>query len=169
MRITLAEPKAEAHVNGAYIIDGHAHVDDTVVIDHQAPRGTSRQMWKGVAGGQARGVFQGKVRVGRGAQKTDACQLSPALLLSPRAEADGMPELEIFADDVKCGHGATVGTLDEDARFYLESRGIPGDEARRLLIATFIAEVVDTVADEAVRDALAAVVGRKCGAVQGSC
>lgn len=160
-RVRLLGPHASARLDGAYVIDGATHADDTVVIAHEAPACTSRQLWKGVLDGRARGVFQGKVRVARAAQKTDAHQLSRALLLSPSAEADGKPELEIYADDVKCGHGATVGELDDAALFYLTSRGIPRRQARAMLIDAFVGEVIERVADPAVREAMQGVVGRR--------
>lgn len=163
VRVRLRGPRATARLDGAYVIDGMTHVDDTIVIDHEAPSCTSRQLWKGVLDGQARGVFQGKVRVARAAQKTDAYQLSRALLLSPQAEADAKPELEIYADDVKCGHGSAIGALDDTALFYLTSRGIGRPDARRMLIDAFVAEVVDAVADTAVREAFAALLHRRLG------
>lgn len=163
VRVRLRGPHAEARLDGAYVVDGVTHVDDTIVVDHEAPHCTSRQLWKGVLDGQARGVFQGKVRVARAAQKTDAYQLSRALLLSPQAEADAKPELEIYADDVKCGHGSAIGALDDDALFYLTSRGIARPEARRMLIEAFVAEVIDRVEDAAVREAFAGLVRRRLG------
>jgi Fe-S cluster assembly protein SufD len=114
----------------------------------------SRERFRSVLDGEARAVFQGKIIVEPGAQKTDAKMLSNALLLSDDAEADNKPELEIFADDVQCGHGATAGALDEDLLFYLRARGIPEREAEALLIQAFIGEVVDTVAQEGVREPL---------------
>ena len=117
-------------------------MDNTTYVEHAAPECRSRQVYKGVLDGQARGVFQGKVHVVRDAQKTDGHQLSRALLLSPRAEIDARPELEIYADDVKCSHGATAGELDEDALFYLLSRGVPRVTARRMLIDTFLSEAI---------------------------
>jgi len=163
VRVRLRGPHAEARLDGAYLVDGIAQVDDTIVIDHEAPHCRSRQLWKGVLDGKGRGVFQGKVRVARAAQKTDAYQLSRALLLSPQAEADGKPELEIYADDVKCGHGSAVGALDDAALFYLTSRGIGRAEARRILMEAFVAEVIDGVEEPAVREALAGLVRRRLG------
>lgn len=154
-RVLLDGDHAECRLDGAYIAGGEQHIDNTTLVEHRCPHGRSRQLWKGVLGDKARGVYQGKVQVARAAQKTDAHQLSRALLLGPGAEMDGKPELEIYADDVKCGHGATVGELDDAQLFYLESRGIDRAEARRLLIEAFVAEVVETVSDAAVRPALA--------------
>ena len=123
---------------------------------HDAPRCTSRQTVKNVLAGRSRGVFQGRIEVARGAQKTDGYQMNQALLLSPDAEIDTKPELEIFADDVKCSHGATVGELDAEQMFYLRSRGIPEPEARAILVRAFLAEALDAVTDETVRGALEA-------------
>ncbi len=109
---------------------------------------------KHVLAGRAQGVFQGRIEVARVAQKTDGYQMNQALLLSPDAEIDTKPELEIFADDVKCSHGATVGELDAEQLFYLRSRGIPEDEARSILVRAFLAEALDAVMHEAVRRVL---------------
>jgi Fe-S cluster assembly protein SufD len=165
-RVRLSGARAEARLDGAIIADGTSHLDDTILVAHDAPHCTSRQLWKSVLDGKARGVFQGKVRVARGAVKTDAHQLSRALLLSPQAEADGKPELEIYADDVKCGHGSAIGALDDDALFYLTSRGIDRRQARRMLIEAFIGEVVDGIEDPAVRQAVAGLVGRRLGGLE---
>jgi Fe-S cluster assembly protein SufD len=148
---------AEVELDAAYLIGGDSHVDTTTRIVHGAEHGTSRQTVKGVLDGHSRGVFQGKVLVEQGAQKTDGYQLSRALLLSRDAEVDVKPELEIYADDVKCSHGATTGRLDEDALFYLRARGIPAAEARALLVEAFVAEAIERVDDETVRDALLAL------------
>ena len=119
--------------------------DFTTVVRHDAPHGTSRQTVKNVLAGRSRGVFQGRIEVARAAQKTDGYQMNQALLLSPDAEIDTKPELEIFADDVKCSHGATVGELDAEQLFYLRSRGIPEAEARAILVRAFLAEALDAV------------------------
>lgn len=130
------------------------HHDMTLVVDHAEPGGKSREYFKGVLEDRARAVFQGKVIVRPGAQKTDGKQMAQALLLSESAEFDSKPELEIFADDVVCGHGSTSGQIDEELLFYLRARGIPEDEARRLLIIAFIGETLELVEDEAVRAAM---------------
>jgi Fe-S cluster assembly protein SufD len=151
--VALTAPGARAQVDGAYLVDGGRHADTTILIDHQAPRCASRQTQKGVIDGDGRAVFQGKILVRPNAQKTDGYQLSQTLLLSPEAEIDVKPELEIHADDVKCSHGATIGRLDPDALFFLRSRGIPLNEARALLIQGFIGGVLDEIGHPAVRDA----------------
>lgn len=145
---------SEAKVSGAFMLGGRQHADTRLVIDHQVPHCTSRELFKCVMDDNARGIFQGKVIVQRGAQKTDGKQSSHALLLSETAEFDAKPELEIFADDVVCGHGATSGDLNHDHLFYLMSRGIPPAEAKSLLIAAFVGEAFDLIAHEGIKEAL---------------
>ena len=139
-------------LDGVYLATDKQIVDNTTFVDHVAPECRSRQVYKGVLDGEARGVFQGKVHVLRDAQKTDGHQLSRALLLSPRAEIDARPELEIYADDVKCSHGATAGELDDDLLFYLLSRGIGRDDARRMLIEAFLSEAIEEIPHEQVAE-----------------
>jgi Fe-S cluster assembly protein SufD len=141
-------------MNGAQLLTGSQHADFTSVVRHAEPNGTSRQTVKNVLNGRSRGVFQGRIEVARHAQKTDGYQMNQALLLSPDAEIDSKPELEIFADDVKCSHGATVGELDAEQLFYLRSRGVPDSEARALLVRAFLAEALDLVTDESIRTIL---------------
>ncbi len=157
--VTVTGENADIGISGAYLLDGRQHADTRLVVDHAVPHGASRELFKCVMDGQARGVFQGKVIVRPGAQKTDGKQSSHALLLSEGAEFDAKPELEIYADDVICGHGATSGELDETMLFYLASRGIPEVEAKSLLIAAFVGEAFDTVNNEAVRDELMRMAG----------
>jgi len=141
-------------VSGVYMMRGREHCDNTTVIEHIAANTTSREVFKGVLDDEARGVFQGRIIVHKNAQKTDGYQLSKALLISDGAEMNAKPELEIYADDVKCSHGATTGQLDQVALFYLRSRGIPEALARNLLIQSFLAEALDEVGDLEVRDAM---------------
>ena len=141
--VTLAGVQAQTQMYGVYLQRGRQHTDTTLAIEHAAPHTSSRTMYKGVLDDRARGIFQGRILVKPQAQKSDGQQVSRALLLSDMAEADSKPELEIYADDVKCGHGATVGQLDEAALFYLQSRGIPLPTARALLIAAFADEVIE--------------------------
>ena len=150
----LSGPGASAHLNAAQILAGSQHADFTTVVSHTAPSCSSRQTVKNVLAGRSRGVFQGKIEVARHAQKTDGYQMNQALLLSPDAEVDSKPELEIFADDVKCSHGATVGELDAEQMFYLRSRGIPDAEAKSILVRAFLAEALDAVGDETIRGLL---------------
>ncbi len=151
---------AIAHLNAAQLLTGSQHGDFSSVVSHSAPGCTSRQTVKNVLDGRSRAVFQGKIEVARQAQKTDGYQMNQALLLSPYAEIDSKPELEIFADDVKCSHGATVGELDAEQLFYLRSRGIPDPEARSILVRAFLAEALDAVVDDAIRSRLEVAVER---------
>jgi Fe-S cluster assembly protein SufD len=143
-------------IAGANLIKGRQHVDSTLVIDHAARGCESREVFKSVLDDESRAVFQGKIVVRPQAQKTDGKMMTRALLLSERAEADSKPELEIFADDVQCGHGATAGRLDENLLFYLKARGIPAKEAEALLIQAFVGEVIDGIGHAGVRDLLSA-------------
>lgn len=154
LHVTLEGADAIAHLNAAQLLGGVQHADVTSVVRHVAPHGTSRQTVKNVLTGRSRGVFQGRIEVARAAQKTDGYQMNQALLLSPDAEMDSKPELEIFADDVKCSHGATVGELDAEQLFYLRSRGIPAADARAILVRAFLAEAIEAVAHEGARGAL---------------
>ena len=157
LNVTLAGTGSKLDVSGAFLARGREHVDTTLVVDHVVRDCESRELFKGVLDGRARGVFQGKIIVQPGADGTDGKQMAKALMLSEDAEFDSKPELEIFADDVACGHGATCAELDPELMFYCRSRGIPETEARALLIEAFIGEAIDKVGDEAVRSALLAV------------
>ncbi len=152
INVTLDGPGASCRLNGAYMGRARQHIDNTTMIDHAKPETTSRELYKGVLDNYARGVFQGRILVRPDAQKADGQQTSRTLLLSEGAEIDTKPQLEIYADDVKCSHGAAAGALDEDALFYLRSRGIPQDEARQLLVAAFVQDVVGEIASEPVRE-----------------
>jgi Fe-S cluster assembly protein SufD len=143
-----------AGIRGATLIKGRQHADTTLVADHVARGCQSREMFKTVLDGEAHGVFQGRIIVRPHAQKTDAKMMTRALLLSERAEADNKPELEIFADDVQCGHGATAGALDDDLKFYLMARGIPQAEAEALLIRAFVGEAIEGIEHAGLREAL---------------
>ena len=144
----------QASVGGATLVKGRQHVDNTLVIEHAAGGCTSRERFRTVLDGESHGIFQGKIVVEPHAQKTDAKMASHALLLSDEAEADNKPELEIFADDVQCGHGATAGALDSALKFYLMSRGIPEKQAEALLIQAFVGQAIEEIADESIRDTL---------------
>ena len=143
-----------AAIRGANLLKGREHCDVTLIADHATGGSTSREMFKSVLDDEARAIFQGKIVVRPDAQKTDARMATHALLLSEMAEADNKPELEIFADDVQCGHGATAGELDEDLLFYLKARGLPEKEAEALLIQAFVGEAVDGIEHAGLRDAL---------------
>ncbi len=147
-------------LNGVNMLKGDQHADTTITIEHQQPNCTSKQTFKSVLDGSSHCVFQGKVHVHQIAQKTDGYQLSNALILSPTAEMDTKPELEIYADDVKCSHGATTGRLDDAPLFYLRARGIPEEEARSLLIEAFCGQAIEGVSDESVQDIVREKVGQ---------
>lgn len=140
-----AAPGCETTFNGLYLVGGRQHVDNHTRIDHLAPNGTSREYYRGVLEGRARAVFNGKVIVAPGAQKTDAYQANHNLLLSRDAEVDSKPQLEIHADDVKCAHGATIGQIDDAQLFYLRSRGIDETIARSLLVHAFAHDVIERI------------------------
>lgn len=154
LHVSLTGRDAVAHLNAAQLLTDSQHADFTTVVRHLAPSCTSRQTVKNVLTGRARGVFQGRIEVARPAQKTDGYQMNQALLLSPEAEVNSKPELEIFADDVKCSHGATVGELDAEQLFYLRSRGIAAAEARAILVRAFLAEAIDAVRYDGARAVL---------------
>jgi Fe-S cluster assembly protein SufD len=141
-------------LNGLYMLDGSQHSDHQTRIEHAQPNCFSREIYKGILDDSSHGVFNGKVYVHPVAQKTDGKQTNNTLLLSERAQIDTKPQLEIFADDVKCTHGATIGRIDESALFYMKSRGISHEIARKLLTYAFAAEVLETIELEALRDGL---------------
>ena len=150
----LAGPGVDCTLNGLYLADGATVVDNHTTIDHAEPHCSSHEVYKGILGGRARGVFNGKIIVRQDAQKTDAKQTNKALLLSDTAQINTKPQLEIFADDVKCTHGATIGQLDADAMFYLQARGISRADARALLIRGFVGDIVNRVAFGPLRERL---------------
>jgi Fe-S cluster assembly protein SufD len=143
-----------ANIRGATLLRGRQHADTTLVATHAARGCQSREVFKSVLDEEAHGVFQGRIIVRHGAQQTDAKMMTRALLLSERAEADNKPELEIFADDVQCGHGATAGALDQELKFYLMARGIPEPEAESLLIQAFLGEAIEGIEHAGLREAL---------------
>jgi Fe-S cluster assembly protein SufD len=151
IRVSFEGSGADAELRGGALLRGRQHADNTTEADHRVPHTSSRQVFRNVLDGRSRSVFQGGVIVEKDAQKTDSSQSNRNLLLSAGAQADTKPELRIFADDVKCAHGATVGDLDRTALFYLNSRGIPPDEAKALLICAFVGEIVETIGEEAVK------------------
>ncbi|OPY98501.1 Fe-S cluster assembly protein SufD [Bradyrhizobium sacchari] len=152
--LRLAGEGTIASVHQASLLSGRQHADTTLTVDHAAAGSQSREVFKAVVDDEARAVFQGRITVQPGAQQTDARMMARALLLSDEAVASCKPELEIFADDVQCGHGTTTGALDDQLKFYLMARGIPEKEAEALLIQAFVGEVIDAVAREDLRDAL---------------
>ena len=152
--VTLAGTGAECALNGLYLTTGNQHIDNYINIDHAEPYGTSRLFYKGILDGRSRAVFGGNVTVRKDAQKTDAQQTDKNLLLSEEAEVDSKPSLLIYADDVKCGHGATAGHIDADTVFYMRSRGLDLATASRILIHAFASEIIDTVRLEPLREYL---------------
>ena len=149
---------AHLQIDGVNLVGGDAHVDVTTSIDHRVPGATASETFRNVCTGRGTGIFQGQIKVAQVAQQTDARMACNTLLLSDECEFNAKPELEIFADDVQCAHGATVADLEESHLFYLRSRGIPEAEARRLLIRAFVAEVVEELEDEALVEPLEAVI-----------
>lgn len=156
--VTYAGEHAKASIRGASMLKGKQHHDTTLVVDHAVPNGVSRELFKSIIDGSAQGVFQGKIIVRPHAQKTDGQMASNALLLSDDAGMSNKPELEIFADDVVCAHGATSGALDENQLFYLQARGIPREQAEAILVEAFVAEALDEISIESVREAFAGLV-----------
>jgi Fe-S cluster assembly protein SufD len=154
--IRLAGEGAYAEAGGALLARGRQRHDANLVLRHERPSGTSRQLWRSVADDRAICSVAARVEVARGAQKTDGEQSLKGLLLARSATVNAKPELEIFADDVKCAHGATVGELDRDALFYMRSRGVPEAEAKALLTRAFVADAIDRIGEEVVREAFAA-------------
>ena len=143
-----------ANISGVALQRGRQHCDTTILVEHLVPHCGTRELLKTVLADESRGIFQGKIIVAPGAQKTDSKQMAQALLLGDGAEFDSKPELEIFADDVVCGHGSTSGQIDEDLLFYLEARGIPDAHARALLIQAFVGEAIEGIEHAGLRDAL---------------
>ena len=161
IRADLDAEGARCELFGLYVTDGRQHVDNHTRVDHRKPHGTSHEFYKGVLAGRSRGVFNGVVYVHPGAQKTDAQQANHNLLLSRDAEIDTKPQLEIYADDVKCSHGATVGQLDENQMFYLRSRGIPEPTAAGMLTYGFAHDLVEHMGLEPVRHLIEEILVRK--------
>ena len=155
IHVRLAGEGADCQLRGGYMAHGSQHIDNTTVIDHAVPHCDSREVYKGVLDDTARGVFQGKIVVRKDAQKTDGHQLNRTLLLSPKAEIDTKPELEIYADDVKCSHGATAGEPEAHQLFYLRSRGLDLRTARKLIVQGFMGELLEEVGHEPTRAVLA--------------
>ncbi|MFI5010736.1 MAG: Fe-S cluster assembly protein SufD [Hyphomicrobiales bacterium] len=153
-----AGEQAKLSLAGVTMLSGSRHSDTTLVVDHAVPGGLSRELFKAAVADRAAGVFQGKIIVRPHAQKTDGKMMSAALLLSEEASMSNKPELEIFADDVQCGHGATCGALDQNLLFYLMARGIPRPEAQALLIRSFLCDAMEEVSDARLREALEGLV-----------
>jgi Fe-S cluster assembly protein SufD len=158
--LTFAGEGAEVNANGVNLLNGRQHADTTLFLDHAVPHCMSREVFRAVLDDRAHSVFQGRIIVRPDAQKTDAKMMTRALLLSDEAEADNKPELEIFADDVTCGHGATTGALDESLLFYLRARGLSEKEAQSLLIQAFVGEAIESIAGDDLREVAIATAQR---------
>lgn len=157
----------ESTLNGLYLAGGEQHLDHHTLIEHAQPHCSSHELYKGILGGRSTGVFRGRIHVWPQAQKTDAYQANRNLLLSPEAEIDTRPQLEIYADDVKCSHGATVGQLDEEALFYLRARGLDLTQARALLTQAFAGELLERLSSPALRQHLESLVADKLATIAG--
>jgi Fe-S cluster assembly protein SufD len=162
-RVTHPGAGAVVQLDGLYLLGDKRHADITTVVTHAGVGGTTNQLVKGVVRDQARGVFQGRIVVSPGADQTEARMGHHALVLSDRAEVDGKPELEIYADDVVCAHGNTVGALDDDALFYAQQRGMPDADARAMLTEAFVGEVVDRIENDGAREAARVWVAAQLG------
>ena len=152
LNIILDGQGCEANMNGLYVLDGKSHVDNHTVVDHQQPNSNSNELYKGIMDGQSKGVFNGKIFVRQDAQHTNAFQSNKNVLLSDNATVNTKPQLEIWADDVKCSHGCTTGQLDEDALFYLQARGITKAKAKAMLLHAFASDVLEKIGNKAVID-----------------
>jgi Fe-S cluster assembly protein SufD len=151
-KIAFAGEGSQVETNGVNLLNGRQHADTTLLMDHAVPNCSSREIFRSVVDDRGHSVFQGRIIVQPRAQKTDAKMMTRALLLSDEAEADNKPELEIFADDVTCGHGATTGALDESLLFYLRARGLSEKEAQALLIQAFVGEAIESIVDDNLRE-----------------
>ena len=151
LHAVMEAPYAEAHLYGLYFQHGNSHIDNHTIVDNAVPNCLSNELYKGILDGNATGVFNGKVFVRKDAQKTNAFQSNKNVLLSETASVNTKPQLEIFADDVKCSHGCTIGSLDEEGLFYLQSRGIPHKEAMALLLQGFAMDVLEKIKPEPIR------------------
>jgi Fe-S cluster assembly protein SufD len=154
----------EATLNGLYIVNGTQHIDNHTILDHAKPHGASHEMYKGILDGRATAVFNGRIIVRKDAQKTDSKQTNKNLVLSDNAVINTKPELQIHADDVRCTHGATIGQLDSEALFYLQSRGIPRNEARCLLTYAFAQDIIDRIKVQPLRESLERMLFEKLNA-----
>jgi len=154
----------EATLNGLYIVNGTQHIDNHTILDHAQPHGASHEMYKGILDGRATAVFNGRIIVRKDAQKTDSKQTNKNLVLSDNAVINTKPELQIHADDVRCTHGATIGQLDSEALFYLQSRGIPKSEARSLLTYAFAQDIIDRIKVQPLRESLERMLFEKLNA-----
>jgi len=166
LNIRLDDQQVKAYLNGLYVLNNHQVVDNHTLVDHAMPNCYSSELYKGILGDHSQGVFNGKIFVRQDAQKTNAYQSNKNLLLSSNASMNTKPQLEIFADDVKCSHGATTGQLDEEALFYLRARGIGENVARSMLNHAFAADVINQIENETLRESLMALLDVKLASLQ---
>jgi Fe-S cluster assembly protein SufD len=166
LNIDVNGQNCETHLSGAYILKGKQHVDNHTTVDHKVAHCESKELYKGVIDENATAVFNGKVFVRKDAQKINAFQSNGNVLLSDTATVNSKPELEIYADDVKCSHGSTTGQLDEEAVFYLRARGISEKSARALMVSAFIGDVIDKIEIEAVKAYVHTLIEEKFGWVK---
>jgi Fe-S cluster assembly protein SufD len=162
LNISVNGQNCETNLNSAYILKDNQHVDNHTLVDHRVPNCVSNELYKGVIDGKATAVFNGKVFVRKDAQKINAFQSNGNVLLSDSASVNSKPELEIYADDVKCSHGSTTGQLDEKAVFYLRSRGLSEKQAREMLVQAFVGDVLEQL-DEPIRDFVNQVLEKRFG------
>ncbi|OZI09524.1 Fe-S cluster assembly protein SufD [Siphonobacter sp. BAB-5385] len=165
LNLVLNGEHVEAHLNGLYLPNGRQHIDNHTLVDHAMPNSYSNELYKGIIFDQATGVFNGKIFVREDAQKTNAYQSCKNVLASPEATMNTKPQLEIYADDVKCSHGTTTGQMDEEALFYLQSRGVPKEKGRALLMLAFAEDVVERIKIPAIREYLENALAKKVGEV----
>jgi Fe-S cluster assembly protein SufD len=163
LNIEVNGTNCSTHLNGAYLLNGNQHVDNHTIVDHKMPNCESNELYKGVIDGNSTAVFNGKVFVRKDAQKINAFQSNGNVLLSDNATIDSKPELEIYADDVKCSHGSTTGQLDETAIFYLRARGISEKSARNLLVSAFIEDVLSKIKSEEMLSKVHEILKQKYG------
>lgn len=161
LNIALDAEHCESHMYGLYMLDDDSHVDNHTVVDHQKPNAFSNELYKGIVDGKARGVFNGKIYVRQDAQKTNAFQSNANILLSDNASVDTKPQLEIWADDVKCSHGATTGQIDQEQLFYLRTRGLNKIQARAILLKAFAGDVIQHISIDALRDKIEAEISKR--------
>ncbi|MFN6946216.1 MAG: Fe-S cluster assembly protein SufD [Cytophagaceae bacterium] len=161
LNIILKSEYSEAKLNGLFLINGQSHTDNYTLVDHSVPNCYSNELYKGILNDKATGVFNGKIYVRADAQKTNAFQSNKNILLSPDATMNAKPQLEIFADDVKCSHGATIGQLDEEPLFYLRSRGIKESTAKKLLVLAFAQDVVESIKNESLKEILTDLITKR--------
>jgi Fe-S cluster assembly protein SufD len=161
LNIILNGEQCETHLNGLFLLNDHQHVDNHTLVDHCKPHCESNQLYKGILDGKSSGVFNGKIFVRQDAQKTNAYQSSKNMLLSDDAEINTKPQLEIYADDVKCSHGSSTGRIDEEALFYLRARGLSAESARRLLLFAFAGDVVNTIRIDGLKEHVGSLVEKR--------